>query len=64
MSRRASARIAGCHVQMMFFNLAVFANMMQMAIVQIVDMIAVLDPGVFAIRTMRVIVMGVKLTHF
>ena len=47
----------------MFLDFAVLANMMQMPVVQVVDVITVLDSGVFAVRAMRVIVVFVDVGH-
>lgn len=55
----ASVRIRVGHFQHVLFDLSVFADMVQMTIVQIVDVVAVLDAGVFAIGAVLVIVMSV-----
>jgi len=41
------------------FDLSIIANVMQMSIMQIIDVIAVLDRSVLAIGTMHMVVMGV-----
>jgi hypothetical protein len=61
--RRAGVWVGVRHFQNMLFDFTVFANVMQMTVVNIVDMVAMLDTGVFAIGTMLVIMMGVQLRH-
>jgi len=48
----------------MLFDLSVWPHVMQVTVVQIIDVIPVLDTGVFAVRTMNVVVLGVDLSHF
>ena len=62
-SRRAGVRVRVGHLEHVFFDLAVFTNVMQVAVVQIIDMVAVLDSGVFAVRAVLVVVMGVQVRH-
>ena len=59
----ACVRIRVGHLEHVLFDLTVFTNVMQMPVVQVIDMVAVLDAGVFAVRTVLVIVMGVQVRH-
>jgi len=45
------------------FNLSVLADMMQVPVVQVVNVITVLDARVFAIRTMKMVVMDMEIRH-
>ena len=58
MSGCAALRIGRCYANHMFIDMA-FMRMMQMAVVQIVDVAIVHDPGVAALRPMRMIVVFV-----
>ena len=49
--------------QTMLLHRAVGVDVVQVAVVQVVDVAVVLHPGVFAVRAMLVIVVGVQLTH-
>ena len=58
MSGCAALRIGRCYANHMFIDMA-FMRMMQMAVVQIIDVAIVHDPGVAALRPMRMIVVFV-----
>ncbi|WON74240.1 hypothetical protein [Nitrosospira sp. Is2] len=60
MLRRAVLRIGRGYANHMFVDMA-FVRMMQMAVVQIIDMVIVHDPGVAALRPMRMIMIFVLL---
>ncbi len=47
----------------MLLHAAVSLHMMQVPIMQVIDVTIVLQPGVFAIRAVLVIVIGVQVTH-
>jgi hypothetical protein len=57
MCRSTSVWVGFTHFNLMFFNLAVLANVMQVPIVQVIDMPGMFDPGVFAVRTVLVVVL-------
>jgi hypothetical protein len=61
-SRRAGGRILGVDRQYVLFDLAAGDRVMQVAVVQVVDVIAVLDRGVSAVLAVLVIVMFVRFT--
>jgi len=63
MSRRACRRILVGHFQRVLFDLSIFTNMVHVPIVKIVDVVAMLDAGVFTIRTVLMFVVGVKGSH-
>jgi hypothetical protein len=63
MSTGARCRIDRRDFQCMLLDNAVRCLMMQMAIMQIVDVIAVLDRGVPAVRAMDVVVMFMSVCH-
>lgn len=46
-----------------FDHRAVFANMVQVSIVEVIDVVPVLNPCVFAIGSMLVVVIFVNVTH-
>ena len=48
----------------MLFDLSVWQHVVQVTVVQIIDVIPVLNTGVFAVRTMNVVVLGVDFRHF
>jgi len=48
----------------MLFDLSVWQHVVQVTVVQIIDVIPVLNTGVFAVRTMNVVVLGVDFSHF
>ena len=62
-SRRAAGRIGVADLQRVLFDLAVRADMMHVTIVQVVDVVAVLNPGVFAVRAVLMVVIGVQIGH-
>lgn len=45
------------------FDFSVFQDVMQVAVVQVIHVVAVLDTGVFAIWAVLVVVMGVQIRH-
>ena len=47
----------------MLLDGAVRVHVMQMAVVQVVDVVTVLDSGVLAIGSMNVVVIGVSVGH-
>ena len=57
MRRSTTVWVGFTHFNLMFFNLAVLANVMQVPIVQVIDMSGMFDPGVFAVRTVLVVVL-------
>lgn len=63
MSGRTAARVGGADLQRVLFDLAVRANMMQVTVVQVIDVVAVLNAGVFAVRTVLVLVVGMQIGH-
>ena len=62
--RRATARIAVADLQRVLFDLSVRADVMQVTVVQVVDVVAVLDTRVFTVRAVLVLVIGVEISHF
>ena len=48
----------------MLFDLAIWTYVVQVSIVQVIDMIAVTDAGVFAVGPMNMEVLGVDFGHF
>lgn len=58
-----SSRIDLADFHHVLLHRAVSANVMQVIIVQIVDVVTMLDPGVLTIGTVLVIVVFVGLTH-
>jgi len=60
---RARIRVRGGDVNRVLFDLAVVSDVMHVAIVQVVNVIAVLNAGVFAIRAVLVVVIGVEIRH-
>ena len=63
MGRSAPARIRGRHVQHMLLDRPVVIDVMQMAVVQIVDMPLVANRRVTTIRTVLVVVVLVNPSH-
>lgn len=63
MRRCALRRVLGVDLQSMFFDLAVVADMMQVSVVQVIDMVAMPDAGVVAIRTVLVVVLRMQICH-
>ena len=61
---RASRWVCIGNVQVMLFDLSVWPHVVQVPVVQIIDVIPVLDTGMFAVRTMNVVVLGVEFRHF
>ena len=59
--RRAAVRVAVADLHRMFFDLAVLADVMQVTVVQVVDVVAVLDAGVLAVRAVLVVVVGMQI---
>jgi len=57
--RGANIGIGIGHLEDMLLNLAVFADMVQVSVVQVIDMVAVLNARVFAIGTVLMVVMSV-----
>jgi len=60
---RARVRVGGGDVKRVLFDLPIGADVMHVAIVQVVNVIAVLNARVFAIRAVLVVVIGVKIRH-
>lgn len=60
---RAGRRIGRCHLQRVLLHLTRSRGVMQMAIVEVIDMVAMLDCGVAAMFAMDVIVMFVLVCH-
>ena len=52
------------HFQLVLFDLAILANMVQMTVVQVIDVSGMFDSGVSAIGAMLVIVVVVCVGHF
>ncbi|MDM4015511.1 hypothetical protein [Roseiconus lacunae] len=63
MCRGATVGVGVTNFDAMLYNGAVVIDVMQVTIVQIVNMITMLDAGVFAIGAVLVVVMIVCLTH-
>jgi len=63
MGGRATVRISIGHFEHMLFNLPIFPDMVQMAVVQVIDMVTMLNTRVFAIWPVLVIVMAVQIRH-
>lgn len=61
--RRARRRIGVADFDDVFFHRAISVHMVQMAIVQIIDMITMLDTSVFAVGTVDVVMVGVSVGH-
>ena len=61
--RRALVGIGIAHLDSMLDHGPVVGDMMQVPVVQVVDMVAVPDTGVLAIRTVLVIMVFVSLAH-
>ena len=59
----AVGRIGVADFQRVLFDLAVRADVMHVTVVQIVNVVAVLDTGVFTVRAVLVIVIGVNIGH-
>ena len=49
---------------MMLFDLSIWPYVMQMSVMQIVDVVPVLHAGVFAVRTMNMVVLCMNCGHF
>lgn len=62
-SGRAAARIGVGDFQGVFFDLAVGSDVMQVTVVEVVDVVAVLNSGVFAVRTVLVVVIAMQIRH-
>jgi len=60
---RAGIRVGGGDVKRVLFDLSVGADVVHVAIVQVVNVIAVLNAGMFAIRAVLVVVIGVEMRH-
>lgn len=60
---RAAGRIRVADFQSVLFDLAVGADVMQVTVVQIVDMVAVLNARVFAVRAVLMVVTSVQISH-
>ena len=54
----AARRVRIANLDCMFFDLAILADVMQVTVVEVVDMVAVLDAGMLAIRAVLVVVVG------
>ena len=63
MPRRATARVGVGNIQSVLFDLTVRADMMQVTVMEEVNVVAVLNAGVFAVRSMFVVVIGVQISH-
>jgi len=63
MCRRAAGRVGVANLQGVLFDLAVRADVMEVTIVQVVHVVAVLQAGVFAVRAVLVVVIGVQISH-
>ena len=61
--RSAALGIGVIHFQSVFFNLSIRADVMHVAIVEVIDVISVLDACVFTIGAVLVIVVGVQICH-
>lgn len=63
MSGRAPGRIGVADFQRVLFDLAIRPHVMQVAVVQVVHMVAVLNAGVLAVGAMLMVVIGVQIAH-
>lgn len=63
MAGRATGGIGVADFHNVFFNLTVRADVVQVTIVQVVHMVAVLNSGMFAARSVLVVVIGVQIGH-
>jgi hypothetical protein len=59
----ASIRIHRCHTEGMLFDTSIGGLVMQVAIMEVVDMVVVLNGGVPALRSMNMVMMFVFLRH-
>ena len=46
-----------------FFDVAVVADVVQVPVVEVIDVVAVPDPGVFAVGAVLVVMVGVQVSH-
>ena len=60
---RTRVGVGGGDVKRVLFNLPIGADVVHVAIVQVVNVIAVLNARVFAIRAVLVVVIGVEIRH-
>jgi len=60
---RAGIRVGDGDVERVLFDLPISADVVHVAVVQVVNVIAVLNAGVFAIRAVLVVVIGVEIRH-
>lgn len=61
--RGARIRIRFAHFDTVLDHASILCNVMQLTVMKIIDMVAVLNPGVSAIGTMLVVVVGVDVGH-
>ena len=59
--RCAERRVSIADLDCMFFDLAILADVMQVTVVEVVDMVVVLDASVLAIRAVLVVVVGMQI---
>ena len=64
MSGSTTTGIVVAHLDRVFFDLAVLADVMEVAVVQVVNVIAMLNSRMFAVGSMVVVVIVVQVRHF
>lgn len=60
---RASVRIRFGHFDLVFDNLTVLVNVVQVAVVQVVDVVSMLDTRVFTVGAMLVVMIFLTVRH-
>jgi len=59
----AFGRIVRGDFEGVFFDVAVVTDVVQVSVVEVIDVVAVPDPGVFAVGAVLVVVVGVQISH-
>src|SRR5690554_4944424 len=63
MLRRAGRRVGLRNRQLMLLHAAVGVDVVQVPVVQVVDVTVMLQTGVFAVRAVLVVMVGVQVSH-